>query len=192
MGWSTRWIHPSCPNDIVLYEADLQPLSLRRSSSLVKYYGKLCSLGDRNRTSAYLRDWRNVQRLKRNSPFSMVASAHLLESNVEQLILVQCVDPFDGLPNVHFHTDLSVQCRWAVSTLLKGGGGDEEDMRRHLNVIRSAVPLPSPPETISFPRHGMNSIFPADPFHPPFPSPSSFSVTVNNFLLYRKENPRDR
>ncbi|GIX95651.1 reverse transcriptase domain-containing protein [Caerostris extrusa] len=27
------------PNDIVLYEADLQPLSLR-SASLVKYYGK--------------------------------------------------------------------------------------------------------------------------------------------------------
>ncbi|GIX70088.1 putative RNA-directed DNA polymerase from transposon BS [Caerostris extrusa] len=45
----------TCPNDIVLYEADLQPLSLRRSA-LVKYYGKLCSLGDRNRTSAYLRD----------------------------------------------------------------------------------------------------------------------------------------
>ncbi|GIX80968.1 reverse transcriptase domain-containing protein [Caerostris extrusa] len=39
----------------------------------------------------------------------MVASAHLLKSNVEQHILVQCVDPSDGLPNVHFHTDLSVQ-----------------------------------------------------------------------------------
>ncbi|GIX80315.1 hypothetical protein CDAR_426611 [Caerostris darwini] len=66
-------------------------------------------LGDRNRTSAYLRDWCNVQRLKRNSPFSMVASAHLLESNVEQHILVHCVDPSDGLPNLHFHTELSVQ-----------------------------------------------------------------------------------
>ncbi|GIX93128.1 reverse transcriptase domain-containing protein [Caerostris darwini] len=99
----------TCPNDIVLYEADLQPLSLKRSASLVKYYSKLCSLRDTNSTSAYLRDWRNVQRLKRNSPFSMVASAHLLESNVEQHILVQCVDPSDSLPNVHFHTDLSVQ-----------------------------------------------------------------------------------
>ncbi|GIY65323.1 reverse transcriptase domain-containing protein [Caerostris darwini] len=95
----------TCPNDIVLYTADLQPLSLRRRASLVKYYSKICSLGDRNRTSAYLRDWRNVQRLKRNSPFSMVASAHLLESNVEP----NNVDPSDGLPNVHFHTDLSVQ-----------------------------------------------------------------------------------
>ncbi|GIY01858.1 hypothetical protein CEXT_365391 [Caerostris extrusa] len=74
----------------------------------------------------------------------------------------------------------------------EGGGWEEEDTRRHLNVIRSAVPPSSPPETISFPRHGMNSIFPADPFHPPFPAPSSFSVTVNNFFLYRKENPRDR
>ncbi|GIY99376.1 RNase H domain-containing protein [Caerostris extrusa] len=39
----------------------------------------------------------------------MLASAHLLESNVEQHILIQCVDPFDGLPNVYFHTDLSDQ-----------------------------------------------------------------------------------
>ncbi|GIY77198.1 putative RNA-directed DNA polymerase from transposon BS [Caerostris extrusa] len=79
----------TCSNDIVLYEADLQPLSLRRSASLVKYYGKLCSLGDRNRTSAYLRD------LRETAHSAWWASAHLLESNMGQHILVQCVDPSD-------------------------------------------------------------------------------------------------
>ncbi|GFW58177.1 putative RNA-directed DNA polymerase from transposon BS [Trichonephila clavipes] len=44
----------TCPIDIVLFEADLQPLSLRRRACLTKYYNKLRSLDSRNRTSAYL------------------------------------------------------------------------------------------------------------------------------------------
>ncbi|GFS85676.1 RNase H domain-containing protein [Nephila pilipes] len=55
----------SCPNDIVLYEADMQPLELRRSACLVKYYNKLYCLGSRNRTSAFLKVRSNNQRLKR-------------------------------------------------------------------------------------------------------------------------------
>ncbi|GFU15878.1 putative RNA-directed DNA polymerase from transposon BS [Trichonephila clavipes] len=34
----------SCPRDIVLFEADLHPLSLRRRTCLTKYYNKLRSL----------------------------------------------------------------------------------------------------------------------------------------------------
>ncbi|GFY32867.1 hypothetical protein TNCV_4024911 [Trichonephila clavipes] len=44
------------PKDIVLFEADLQPLSLRRRACLRKYYNKLRSLYSRNRTSAYFKD----------------------------------------------------------------------------------------------------------------------------------------
>ncbi|GFV23154.1 putative RNA-directed DNA polymerase from transposon X-element [Trichonephila clavipes] len=42
----------TCRRDIVLLEADLQPLSLRRRTCLTKYYNKLRSLDSRNRTSA--------------------------------------------------------------------------------------------------------------------------------------------
>ncbi|GBN81464.1 hypothetical protein AVEN_77319-1, partial [Araneus ventricosus] len=89
---------------IVLYEANLQPLSLRRIPNLVKYYNKLYSLDSRNRTSAYLKDWCNNQRYKRNSPFSQVISCNLITNRVEQRI-----DPSAGLPGVFFHTNVPVQ-----------------------------------------------------------------------------------
>ncbi|GFT81577.1 RNase H domain-containing protein [Trichonephila clavipes] len=62
------------PRHIVLFEADLQPLRLRRRACLTKYYNKLRSLDSRNRTSAYFKDWCNNQRLKRNSPLSQTSS----------------------------------------------------------------------------------------------------------------------
>ncbi|GFX23042.1 putative RNA-directed DNA polymerase from transposon BS [Trichonephila clavipes] len=37
----------SCPNDVVLYDANLAPLSLVRNSNLVKYYNKLNSYENR-------------------------------------------------------------------------------------------------------------------------------------------------
>ncbi|GFY08257.1 putative RNA-directed DNA polymerase from transposon BS [Trichonephila clavipes] len=44
----------SCPKDIVLHEANLLLLSLRRNSFLVKYHSKFSSLGFQNRTSKFL------------------------------------------------------------------------------------------------------------------------------------------
>ncbi|GFV74780.1 retrovirus-related Pol polyprotein from transposon opus [Trichonephila clavipes] len=45
----------TCPRDIV-FEVDLQPLSLRRRACLTKYYSKLRSPDSRNRTSSYFKD----------------------------------------------------------------------------------------------------------------------------------------
>ncbi|GFY10979.1 hypothetical protein TNCV_1125001 [Trichonephila clavipes] len=67
----------TCPRDIVLFEADLQSLSLRRHACLTKYYNKLRSLDSRNRTSAYVKDWCKNQRLRRNSSFSQMVSFNL-------------------------------------------------------------------------------------------------------------------
>ena len=99
----------SCPNDIVLYEADLQPLSFRRKPNLVKYYNKLLSFGTGNRTSAFLRSWRNNQRLKKNSPFSQVFGDDLIHMDVETHCLNPCIDPTEGLPRVFFHPELPTQ-----------------------------------------------------------------------------------
>ncbi|GFW14474.1 putative RNA-directed DNA polymerase from transposon BS [Trichonephila clavipes] len=57
-------LRSSCPKDIMLYEDDLQQLSLRRNACLVKYYSKLSSLGFQNRTSKFPRSWSSHQRLK--------------------------------------------------------------------------------------------------------------------------------
>ncbi|GFV92239.1 putative RNA-directed DNA polymerase from transposon BS [Trichonephila clavipes] len=52
----TTGLKNTCPRDIVLFEVDLQPLSLRRHACLTKYYNKLRSLESQNRTSAYFKD----------------------------------------------------------------------------------------------------------------------------------------
>ncbi|XP_071037157.1 uncharacterized protein [Parasteatoda tepidariorum] len=98
----------SCPGDIILFEADLQPLSLRRSSCMVKYYSKLYSFGSQNGTSDLLTKWQRSQRLKRNSPFSQVFSSNITFGNVEQHFLRQSIDPAEGPSEVSFHTDLPV------------------------------------------------------------------------------------
>lgn len=98
----------TCPRDIVLYEADLQPLSLRRRTCLTKYYSKLSALGSQNRTSTYFKNWHFSQRLKRKSPFSKIVTFNLVDGAVEPHHLKQCLDPSDDLEGVFFHSDLSV------------------------------------------------------------------------------------
>ncbi|GFS78259.1 probable RNA-directed DNA polymerase from transposon BS [Trichonephila clavipes] len=72
----------SCPTDLVLFEADIMPLDLRLLLS--KYFCKLYSYGDYNRTSAYLITWTNRHRLKRNSPFSRMQAMDLLDQDIEE------------------------------------------------------------------------------------------------------------
>ncbi|GFW88203.1 RNase H domain-containing protein [Trichonephila clavipes] len=96
----------TCPRHIVLFEADLQPLSLRRRAWLTKYYNKFRSLDSRNRTSAYFKDWYNNQRLRRNSPFSQMVSFNLTIGAVEPHHLSQCLNPVEDLDGVFFHPEL--------------------------------------------------------------------------------------
>ncbi|GFX51273.1 RNase H domain-containing protein [Trichonephila clavipes] len=97
----------TCPRDIVLFKADLKPLSLRRRACLTKYFNKLRSLDSRNPTSAYFKDWCNNQRLKRNSPFSQMVSFNLTIGAVKPHHLSQCLYPADDLDGVFIHPELS-------------------------------------------------------------------------------------
>ncbi|GFX91449.1 uncharacterized protein TNCV_3545321 [Trichonephila clavipes] len=81
----------SCPRDIVLYEADLQPLRLRSKYLLAKYFSKFISYGDQHITSSYVRNWHNNRRLKRESPLSSAESEGWLHKEVEYVILARCV-----------------------------------------------------------------------------------------------------
>ncbi|GBM70720.1 hypothetical protein AVEN_171459-1 [Araneus ventricosus] len=96
----------SCPNKIVLYEADLQPLRFRGGAGLEKYFNKLISYGSHNRTSLFLRGWKSNQRLKKNSPMSLATELHLISREVECHSLKNCIDPSEGLLGVFFHTEL--------------------------------------------------------------------------------------
>ncbi|XP_021002430.2 uncharacterized protein [Parasteatoda tepidariorum] len=96
----------SCPKEIVLFEADLQPLQTRRKANLTNYF-KLSRYGQHNRISLYLNNWRNNQRLKKNSPFSHVELLHLPSEDVEPHSLKSYLNPSEGIPRVHFHFDFS-------------------------------------------------------------------------------------
>ncbi|GFX40983.1 RNase H domain-containing protein [Trichonephila clavipes] len=95
-----------CPSEIVLYEANLQPLIMRWTSSTSKYYSKLYSYGDQHRTSTYLKNWTKVQRLKSGSSFSKADKLNLLFSDIEPCLLEPSMNPLKDLPRVFFHEEL--------------------------------------------------------------------------------------
>ncbi|GFT90069.1 RNA-directed DNA polymerase from mobile element jockey [Trichonephila clavipes] len=97
----------SCPKEIVLFEADLQPLHLRSKNILTNYFNKLSSYGHHNKTSLYFNNWHNNQRLKRNSPFSYADHLQLPSSHIEPHSLKSCLSPSEGLPRVPFHFNMS-------------------------------------------------------------------------------------
>ncbi|GFX00816.1 probable RNA-directed DNA polymerase from transposon BS [Trichonephila clavipes] len=97
----------SCPKQIVLFEADLQPLHLRSKNILTNYFNKLSSYGHHNKTSLYFNNWHNNQRLKRNSPFSYADHLQLPSSHIEPHSLKSCLSPSEGLHRVHFHFNMS-------------------------------------------------------------------------------------
>ncbi|GFX53318.1 RNase H domain-containing protein [Trichonephila clavipes] len=96
----------SCPIEIVLFEADLQPFKIRRAK-LTKYFNKLSSYGQHNKTFLYFNNWCNNQRIKKNSLFSQAELLQLPFSDVEPHSLKSCLCPAKGFPKVHFHLDLS-------------------------------------------------------------------------------------
>lgn len=71
----------SWPMELILYEHNLQSLSLRINTGLARYFNGLYSFGSHYRPSTFLRDWDNNQRVKRDSPFSRLHSAQNLEPN---------------------------------------------------------------------------------------------------------------
>ncbi|GBL98251.1 hypothetical protein AVEN_174057-1 [Araneus ventricosus] len=96
-----------CPSVIVFYEADLQPLHVQRQASLVKYYNKLSSIGQSNKTARYLNNWTHYQRLKKNSPFSQVKSQYIMADNAEPHSLHCNLNTLEEFSRVNFHYNLS-------------------------------------------------------------------------------------
>ncbi|GFU01776.1 hypothetical protein TNCV_1522891 [Trichonephila clavipes] len=95
-------LRPSCPNDIVFFESNQLPPSLRRSYCLSKYYNTFSSFGDQHRISACLRDWTDNQRLEKHSPFSLAKTQGLPSANVEPHSL--CPVGFDlKFEEINFH-----------------------------------------------------------------------------------------
>ncbi|GFV47936.1 hypothetical protein TNCV_3044081 [Trichonephila clavipes] len=65
--WIIMGLRYSCPTDIVLYEADIHPLTMRFEVNSYRYFNKIKSFRSFNRTSSFILNWTSNQRLKRDS-----------------------------------------------------------------------------------------------------------------------------
>ncbi|UYV77588.1 hypothetical protein LAZ67_15001636 [Cordylochernes scorpioides] len=97
----------TCPNDIVLYEADIMPLKDRRSYNLPKYINKIKSYGNKHRTSNYIHNWESNLRLKKEGPLHLAKRNGFLKYKVEKNYLAEKISPCEPLQNVIFNASLN-------------------------------------------------------------------------------------
>ncbi|UYV83610.1 hypothetical protein LAZ67_23001627, partial [Cordylochernes scorpioides] len=97
----------TCPNDIVLYEADIMPLKDRRSYNLPKYINKIKSYGNKHRTSKYILNWESNLRLKKEGPLHLAKRNEFLKYKVEKNYLAEKISPCKPLQNVIFNATLN-------------------------------------------------------------------------------------
>ncbi|UYV74764.1 hypothetical protein LAZ67_12000855 [Cordylochernes scorpioides] len=97
----------TCPNDIVLYEADIMPLKDRRSYNLPKYINKIKSYGNKHRTSKYILNWESKLRLKKEGPLHLAKINEFLKYKVEKNYLAEKISPCKPLQNVIFNATLN-------------------------------------------------------------------------------------
>ncbi|UYV73432.1 hypothetical protein LAZ67_10003172 [Cordylochernes scorpioides] len=97
----------TCPNDIVLYEADIMPLKDRRSYNLPKYINKIKSYGNKHRTSNYILNWESNLRLKKEGPLHLAKRNGFLKYKVEKNYLAEKISPCKPLQNVIFNASLN-------------------------------------------------------------------------------------
>ncbi|UYV80245.1 hypothetical protein LAZ67_18002138, partial [Cordylochernes scorpioides] len=97
----------TCPNDIVLYEADIMPLKDRRSYNLPKYINKIKSYGNKHRTSKYILNWESNLRLKKEGPLHLAKRNGFLKYEVEKNYLAEKISPCEPLQNVIFNDTLN-------------------------------------------------------------------------------------
>ncbi|UYV79947.1 GRIN2B [Cordylochernes scorpioides] len=97
----------TCPNDIVLYEADIMPLKDRRSYNLPKYINKIKSYGNKHRTFNYILNWESNLRLKKEGPLHLAKRNGFLKYKVKKNYLAEKISPCEPLQNVIFNASLN-------------------------------------------------------------------------------------
>ncbi|GFV20880.1 putative RNA-directed DNA polymerase from transposon BS [Trichonephila clavipes] len=96
----------SCPTDKVLYEADIQPLTMRFEVNSYRYFNKIKSFGLFNRTSSFIKNWTSNQRLKRDSPLNYMRKHGFIDFNVDTSTPFSCITPIDSFNHVEFREEL--------------------------------------------------------------------------------------
>ncbi|GFW50607.1 putative RNA-directed DNA polymerase from transposon BS [Trichonephila clavipes] len=95
----------SCPTDIVLYEAHIQPLTMRFEVNSYRYFNKIKSFGSFNRTS-FILNWTSSQRLQRDSPLNYMRKHGFIDFNVDTSTPFSCITRIDYFNHVEFREEL--------------------------------------------------------------------------------------
>ncbi|GFX34261.1 RNase H domain-containing protein [Trichonephila clavipes] len=95
-----------CPTDVVLYEADIQPFTMRFEVNSYRYFNKIKSFGSFNRTSSFILNWTSNQRLKRDRPLNDMYKRGFIDCNVDPSAPFSCITPIDSLNHVEFREEL--------------------------------------------------------------------------------------
>ncbi|GFT09879.1 methyltransferase-like protein 7B [Trichonephila clavipes] len=96
----------SCPTDIFLYEAEIQPLTMRFEVNSYRYFNKIKSFGSFNRTSSFIINSTSNQRLKRDSPLNYRRKHGFIDFNVDTSTPFSCITPIDSFNHVEFQEEL--------------------------------------------------------------------------------------
>ncbi|GFW13230.1 putative RNA-directed DNA polymerase from transposon BS [Trichonephila clavipes] len=96
----------SCPTDIVLYQADIQPLTMRFEVNSYRYFNIIKSLGSFNRTSSFILNWTSNRRLKRDSPLNYIRKHGFIDFSVDTSTPFSCITPIDSFNHVEFREEL--------------------------------------------------------------------------------------
>ncbi|GFV48092.1 putative RNA-directed DNA polymerase from transposon BS [Trichonephila clavipes] len=96
----------SCPTDIVLYEADIQPLTMRFEINSYRYFNKIKSFSSFNRTSSFILNWTSNQRLKRDSPLNYMRKHGFIDFNADASTPFSCITLIDSFNHVEFREEL--------------------------------------------------------------------------------------
>ncbi|GFT10879.1 RNA-directed DNA polymerase from mobile element jockey [Trichonephila clavipes] len=96
----------SRPTDIVLYETDIQPLTMRFEVNSYRYFNKIKSFGSFNRTSYFIINWTRNQRLNRDSPLNYMLKHGFIDFNVDTSTPFSCISPIDSFNPVEFQEEL--------------------------------------------------------------------------------------
>ncbi|GFY48309.1 putative RNA-directed DNA polymerase from transposon BS [Trichonephila inaurata madagascariensis] len=112
----------SCPTDIVLYEADIQPLTMRFEVNSYRYFYKIKSFGSSNRTSSFILNLTSNQRLKRDSPLNYMRKHGFIDFNVDTSTPFSCITPIDSFNHVEFREELLISTPKQPSRITKTTG----------------------------------------------------------------------
>ncbi|GFY38280.1 putative RNA-directed DNA polymerase from transposon BS [Trichonephila inaurata madagascariensis] len=107
----------SSPTGIVMYEADIQALTMTFVVNSYRYFSKIKRFGSFNRTSSFILNWTSNQRLKRDIPLNYMRKHGFIDFNVDTSTPFSCIIPIDSFNHVEFREECLTRVLQSISAI---------------------------------------------------------------------------